>query len=340
MIVKCDKCGKKYKIDAEKIAGEKARIKCKSCHAMLEIKKPRPADEKKYSFEDLDSMAPAQEQEPLKKTRKKRAPSHKLKEDDIPKGPASFKGLTMGTKFFLIFLLAVVIMTSFLTYAYLKYVPSLITQQISLRTLCISRSVSTAVLHPLLVRDYLRINQVAENNSKLPGVAYVAVVNKKGVTVAGIFSDLEAFSPDFVINVKKQGFPKEIPLKNYIPQGKNESSKELIIGGQEIHDVAVTIGATGGVVHIGTFVRGTEKFIFNTIKPLFTNLATLIVIGLFLFFIIAKIITKPIKHLAIEARRISLGNTINPVMVKGSGELKMIADALEKIRAAMQSEDE
>ncbi|MBW2167723.1 MAG: zinc-ribbon domain-containing protein, partial [Deltaproteobacteria bacterium] len=40
MIVICEECGKKYRIDAEKIKGKAARFRCKSCNHVITVTKP------------------------------------------------------------------------------------------------------------------------------------------------------------------------------------------------------------------------------------------------------------------------------------------------------------
>jgi methyl-accepting chemotaxis protein len=45
MIVICEECGKKYKIDPAKIKGEQARFKCKACSHIITVKKQEAAEE-------------------------------------------------------------------------------------------------------------------------------------------------------------------------------------------------------------------------------------------------------------------------------------------------------
>ena len=44
MQVTCDKCGKIYKVDENKIKGEKARLKCKACENIIIVTKPKPGE--------------------------------------------------------------------------------------------------------------------------------------------------------------------------------------------------------------------------------------------------------------------------------------------------------
>ncbi|MGD8304255.1 MAG: zinc-ribbon domain-containing protein, partial [Desulfobacterales bacterium] len=42
MIVICEECGKKYRIDPSKIKGDAARFKCRVCMHMIMVSKPSP----------------------------------------------------------------------------------------------------------------------------------------------------------------------------------------------------------------------------------------------------------------------------------------------------------
>jgi methyl-accepting chemotaxis protein len=44
MIVFCEECGKRYRIDAGKIKGDKARLKCKSCGHLIVVERPAPGE--------------------------------------------------------------------------------------------------------------------------------------------------------------------------------------------------------------------------------------------------------------------------------------------------------
>jgi predicted Zn finger-like uncharacterized protein len=350
MIVRCEECGKKYKIDETKIKRKKARVKCKSCQSMIDIIKPEPLEEKEQISEDLVSLSSIAETAPKNETLaqeftppisekpvRKRSPAGLKPKGMHKRKTLGLSDLTIGTKLLIMFLGSVIIMGSVLAFVYLKYVPSLMSEQIDLRTSSISRSFSAAVLQPLLLRNYLRVNQTAENNSRLPGVAYVSVFNKKGIVIAGIFGDLKRFSPDFVARVKKQGFPKALSLQNRIPKGKKESAKDLIVGGQKIHDVAVPIGNTGGETHVGIFTEDVDKAVRKSMIPLLIILVVLTILGSLSFLMVARNISGPIRALTDEAQRISLGEIDHPINVKGGGEIAELAASLERMRFSIQS---
>ena len=45
MIIICEDCGKKYRLDATKLHGESARFKCKACNRLIQLTIPTPIDE-------------------------------------------------------------------------------------------------------------------------------------------------------------------------------------------------------------------------------------------------------------------------------------------------------
>jgi HAMP domain-containing protein len=244
--------------------------------------------------------------------------------------------LTIGKRLLLLFTLFFIAMGSVLTFVYMKYVPALMHNQINLRTFSISTSFSAAIQQPLLVKNYLLVNKIAEANARLPGVAYVAVINKKGIVVAGIIGDQMRFNTVFVQKVEEEGFPQDMALHNRIPTGKSENAMDLSMGGQKIHDVAVSIGDTGGESHVGLFVEDVEKEVRESLTPLLMLLTAMALIGGISFFLVAKTISTPIKTLTQAAERISLGEIDFPIKVKTKGEIGDLAASLDRMRSSIK----
>jgi len=65
MIVICEECGKKYQIDPQKIKGEKAKFRCKTCNHIIVITKPEISEEPILDIEKEISKAPPPPPEPL-----------------------------------------------------------------------------------------------------------------------------------------------------------------------------------------------------------------------------------------------------------------------------------
>jgi len=209
-------------------------------------------------------------------------------------------------------------------------------EQIALRTYSISRSFSSVIQQPLLIKNYLLVNQTAATNAELPGVAYVSVLNKRGIVIAGILGKSTLFDADFRENIKKRGFPKEISTRNRIPTGLKTNTLDFIVGGQKIHDVAVMIGDTGGEAHVGVFTADVEKAVQKILIPLVALLITIVLLGSFCFYMVARTISNPIKSLTLAAEKISLGETDHEIEVKGGGEIGELANSLERMRLSIR----
>jgi predicted Zn finger-like uncharacterized protein len=332
MIVQCEACVKRYWIDDAKIVKERMVIDCPNCETKIKLKRPQPT---------LDTAA---------------GPSASVASESLPAPVAQpssntawfidrglagegsgISGLTIGKQMLLVFLTFILLTGALLAGLYMKYVPALMQEQVDLRTYSISRAFSAAIQQPLLIKNYLLVNQMAGTNAKLPGVAYVSVINKKGVVVAGILGGREHFSSAFMQTVKDKGFPEEIASRNPIPDGSNNSALDVNLDGHKIHDVAVSIGETGGTAHVGLFTEDVEKAVHKTLVPLVALLVAIAFLGSLSFFFMARTISDPIRSLTEAAEKISLGDIDLPIQVKGKGEIGELAASLERMRFSIKA---
>ena len=221
----------------------------------------------------------------------------------------------------------------------LKYVPDIINRQIELRNDAIATSFSEIIKKPLLLRNYLQVNQEAQATSRLPGVSYAAVVNAKGVVVGGFFSDLSRFDYDFANRVKQQGFPVDIFAENRLSANRAEGNATLNIGGQKIYDKVKPVADTGNEVHVGIYVSEVEEAIHSAlVSPLTISLVAIaFIIGGILFILLNRAITMPLKEITSMAHRISLGETnINIDTTSGPREMRALAEAFKRMQQSIK----
>jgi HAMP domain-containing protein len=323
---------KRYWIDDAKIVKERMVVDCPNCETKIKLQRPQPKPD--AAIFDQASAAAGTVAEPLPQTLPK---SDWYVDQGLAGGDSGIGGLTIGKKMLLVFLTFIVLTGAILAGLYMKYVPALMHEQVDLRTYSISRAFSTAIQQPLLIKNYLLVNQMAGTNAKLPGVAYVSVLNKKGVVVAGILGDSERFSSSFMQTVKEKGFPKEIASKNPIASGSKESALDFSIDGHKIHDVAVSIGETGGEAHVGLFTEDVEAAVHASLVPLVALLVTIAFLGSLSFIFVARTISTPIRALTEAAEKISLGDIDLPIEVKGQGEIGELASSLERMRFSIKA---
>lgn len=335
MIVQCEACVKRYWIDDGKIVNDRMAVSCPNCANKIKLEKPAQAVASVGLGSDTADTAAGSPSQAL--PRPSSEDWNVDQEQHTEDRTSSSGGLTIGKKLLLLFSAFILVTGSVLAFVYMKYVPALMNNQIDLRTYSISRSFSAAIQQPLLIKNYLLVNKMAATNTKLPGVAYVSVLNKKGVVIAGIFGDNERFTPEFMQTVKEQGFPKEISTQNLIPSGEKESSLDFSVGGQKIHDVAVAIGDTGGEAHVGLFTEDVEKAIRKSLIPLIALLVAIALLGCASFFLVARTISSPIRMLTQAAEKISLGDIDLPIDIQGGGEIGELAASLERMRFSIKA---
>ena len=340
MLVICEDCGKKYNVDVSALKSGKGQFKCKKCGYLIVVN----ADDEPLLKAPMEGAKKAEKaaQSPQEAAAPKKDPDivftmPKTESSSTPqRGQFGGKGLTVGL-YLILGLLVLFGSTAGIIIFLTQYsLPPILREQINLRTSAISRSFSGSVAKPLLVGNYLQINEETERVSKLPGVAYVAVVNKRGIVVAGSLGDTSMFNAALVQKYKNQGFPKEITDRNRIVNKVPEQEADIIVGGQGVHDVAVALDETGSEVHVGLFTSYINSAMRKLVNPMLYSLAALLIIGLLAFIVIGRIITQPIVELTEMANKISLGQLDLKVAPSGPAEVRSLALALERMRVSIQ----
>lgn len=322
MIVNCEECGKFYSVDVSKMMKNNLKTRCTQCGNLMMINRNRA-----QAVSSADSS--------LSSDLGKKEPGSKI---EVLRDETGYKWYhSIGFRLIFTFLSCVALIGITLIFLYVKQIPPLIAEQISLRGYSLSRSMGQSILQPLLLRNYLNINQIAKLNAELPGIAYVTVLNDRGILVSGIIGAPERFSSEFQEQYQNKGFPWDLPKQNSIQSGATESAKDLIVGGRKIHDVAMTIGDSAGTVHVGLFVEEIEREIRKGLVPMMILLAVLAVGGALGFIVIARNIVGPILDLANTAKRIGVGEIDEPVKVKGQGEIAELSNSIEMMRLSIKS---
>jgi HAMP domain-containing protein len=264
--------------------------------------------------------------------------------DKIQKAESSFvslltgKGMPVGGYLLLTMTIGFLVVCGTFAFLALRYIPDIINKQIELRNQAITTSFSGVIKKPLLLRDYLQVNQEARATSKLPGVAYAAVINSKGVVVGGFFSELNHFEATFAKKVKETGFPADIFAANRLTGGKTDASATLSIGGQRIYDKVHAIPEVGGEVHVGIYVSEVEEAIRHAlVSPLTISLScSVLLLGALLFVLLNRAITKPLTEVTDVVNRISLGEMNLDIVPKGPREIRELAEAFQRMQQSVR----
>ncbi len=324
MIIHCTGCQKALDVDEHQFTRDRMRGVCPGCQTIIEVARP-------YT----DSMGP--KTSPEKEVREETVPSP-MPETPAP-APAGrpILGLSISQKLQILFLSFILITGGVVTFLYMSFVPAMMNEQIRLRTVSVAKAFSGAVEQPLLVKNYLQVNQMAMTNAALPHVAYVSVLNKRGIVVAGIFGDKNRFDAKFKAVIEKEGFPRSMAARNRIPAGTAQNEEVFVLGGQKVFDVAVPIKNTGGEAHVGIFTQDAEQAVEKQLIPLLEVLALMVLCGCLAFIWVGRSISRPIKDLTSAAEKISMGEMDHPIAVKSGGEIGELARSLERMRFSINS---
>lgn len=340
MLVICEDCAKKYNIDETQIEGDKAKFTCNGCDHIIVVEKPQAAapSAKETVLSDEEIAARHTAEDSLEEEQKiKEVPSTTAAEREVP--VVIGKGIPIRSYIFITMIMGFVLISGAFAYLYLKYIPEIINSQVELRTSAITESFSGVIKKPLLLRNYLQVNKEAQRISKLPGVAYAAVVNKKGIVIAGFFSDLSRFERQLEVRVKEKGFPASILAQNKLGAGDGNGHGRITVGGQTIFDTVVAISDSNGEVHVGIYVSEVDEAIRNAlVSPVTLSVVgVILILGCLILFFLTRTITRPMQELTDVANRISLGELDLVVTPSGPREMRELGTAFERMRFSIKA---
>lgn len=336
MLVICEDCAAKYNVDENRMESDRARFSCRKCGHTIFVKRPvSPARAKENAVEQMTPAKTSKTQTVQESMPADRGTENKIKQKKKPEG----RSLSLRFYLFLIPVIVFLSMAAAFTFFYFKYIPQLMDEQIDLRISAISTMFSGTIQKPLLIRNFLEVNQEAKKVAQLPGVAYAAVVNERGIIVAGFFDDLTRFEPGFADRVKTAGFPREIVEENKLLLNVLNRSVRFNIGGKEILDRADKLTEAGGTIHVGLyladFYEAIERALFSPFA--ISLIAGIFLTGMLLFIAIARFIGTPLIKLTSIVNRISLGELDLTITPSGPKEVRELGRACERMRYSVKN---
>lgn len=245
-------------------------------------------------------------------------------------------GLSIASKLMIGFFGFILALGILLVMVYRHYIPALVLEQVDLRAESVTRSFAAVAMQPVMERNYLRINKIAEAVATLPDVAYASAINQRGIAVAGLFGDLDKFDPLFSALVKQTGFPKEIVEQNRLAPDQDYHKKSFQIGGQQILDYAMRLENTGAEIRVGLFTSSVQHAINKTLIPLFILLSVMAVGGAVAVFLVAKTVSDPIRELSRQAEYISKGYLDRQIDIRAGGEVWQLAESFKRMQASIR----
>jgi len=103
MIVICEECGKKYKVDPDKIKGNRAKVRCKACNHVFVVKRPDIEEDVQQEIISQVPKAPKKEPGTEGPSQKREKIKEELREETQPISIPKKRRIGLRTKMILLF---------------------------------------------------------------------------------------------------------------------------------------------------------------------------------------------------------------------------------------------
>ena len=112
MIVICEECGNKYKIDPSKIRGTKAKVRCKACNHVFVVNKAESPQNRLESTHQVQPEHPEKESTPKELSEIRQRVEQELKEEPKPAPPPKERKIGLRMKMAILFVILPIILMS------------------------------------------------------------------------------------------------------------------------------------------------------------------------------------------------------------------------------------
>ena len=364
MIVTCEKCGKRYRIDPEKIPGKTGRFRCRECNEIITVSKPEPVPAAP-AVEFREERPPAPEPEVEKAAAEVRAPQ-------IPSFRPKVLGLT--TKFMLYILVPLIIIYGLSVFFSLRKMSEthgltinqssmMVTQMSEKAIVEHARAVAMQVKLYLLSRTHLTkqgfdkdvdFKRVAVQKVGLTGYSALYELPDQG----GVWRTWAHANPKIIaidMSTLKKPLGKNFPgfwkvytgVKGgkesqgyYTWQEKDGTFRDKFMVCTPVEGTRFIIAST---TYLDEFTMPIKRLEIRTNKisqeTRRTNAITmgigLIVIALIIFFY-GRNLTGRIRHLSQVADRICVGELDAEIEIKGKDEVGELSEAIARMRDSIR----
>ena len=364
MIVTCEKCGKRYRIDPEKIPGKTGRFRCRECNEIITVSKPEPVPAAP-AVEFREERPPAPEPEVEKAAAEVRAPQ-------IPSFRPKVLGLT--TKFMLYILVPLIIIYGLSVFVSLRKMSEthgltinqssrMVTQMSEKAIVEHARAVAMQVRLYLLSRPHLTkqgfdkdvdFKRVAVQKVGLTGYSALYELPDQG----GVWRTWAHANPKIIgidMSTLKKPLGKNFPgfwrvytgVKGgkesqgyYTWQEKDGTFRDKFMVCTPVEGTRFIIAST---TYLDEFTMPIKRLEIRTNKisqeTRRTNAITmgigLIVIALIIFFY-GRSLTGRIRHLSQVADRICVGELDADIKIKGKDEVGELSEAIARMRDSIR----
>ncbi len=244
--------------------------------------------------------------------------------------------LSISAILFLLFSSAFILLLTAISLLYFLNIPSLFEKQLSEKAEGLAITMGSASRESILTRNYLSLNKLFDENLEIPGVAFLAVTNARGIPIAGRFNNIDRFEAAFALDVQSRGFPKEITDQLRPAEGETRVSGHFNIGGENLFIAAQSIkDSNDSVMYVSLFTAAIGESLGRVqwgFALTFVLLA-LIIGGMVAW--LSRSLAKPLAELTDLALRVSRGNLKSAETIHGPKEIEELYAAFRRLQTAV-----
>jgi predicted Zn finger-like uncharacterized protein len=309
MIINCNKCGKKYKIDERKITGGSARFRCKSCSNVIvaNLVEKQEMDEwvELTPVEDLERRTEPQEpdlqQEPDRPRQFSDEKQFKVKWRDSIQ-------VRMGA---IIVILTAVIFTVYIMVSYMRTKDRMDTELNQLATIVVTR-LSQSLVMPLWDLDDNQMSNTIASEMMERRIFAILIKDTDGKSI------LKGW--------KRDNNWKLIDAKTPVPGNFVKSSRKIAKDREMIGTVEAYLTSR--------FME--EDFNRSVFDLTVTALVLIVAILLTVILTFRVLLIRPIMQLADAAAQMSVGDLNVEINVKSKNEIGLLVGALERMQESLR----
>jgi predicted Zn finger-like uncharacterized protein len=309
MIINCDKCGKKYRIDEGKITRGSTRFKCKSCSNIIVVNLAEKQETDEWvdltPVEDAkirtEPQAPDLQQEPDRPTQFPDEKQFKVKWRNSIQ-------VRMGA---VIVILTAVIFGAYIMVSYTRTKDRMDTELNQLATIIVTR-LSQSLVMPLWDLDDNQMSNTIASEMMEKRIFAILIKDTDGKAI------LKGW--------KRDNNWKLMEAKTSVPGKFVKSSKKIVKGDEFIGTVEAYLTSR--------FME--EDFNRSVFDIAITALVLIVAILLTVILTFRVLLIRPIMQLADAAGQMSVGDLNVEINVKSKNEIGLLVGALERMQESLR----
>ncbi len=236
---------------------------------------------------------------------------------------------SLRVKISLYILLGAIIFSSVILYFIYKNLHETLTISVQEQGRIMAESIEEQAAEPLIENDAVGLKKIVEKYRHYDSNEYILIVDADYNIVTDSYNG--AVPAELAIKDVYQNFD--------FSSGKTYELSTINVSGRDVYDVRFPVKeGLLGFIRVGV----KKSFVDESAKAAMRQIALVIGIGTFMaillaFLVITAQVTRPVNHLTYAAKEISMGNFNTVISVSVSNELRVLAEAIDRMKESLKN---